>query len=109
MKRMSRLAVVFTAACVLAVTSPRPLAAIDPPPEEPALARLTTLMDTMHRSMQAMRDDMRVMPHMGPMHERMDRAMGMSDEMRALMRQYSERQHVECSAERPAAPSSERR
>jgi hypothetical protein len=86
----TRLVVATAAALLLGGALRTPVVAIDRPPEEERLERMTALMDTMHRSMHAMRDDMRHMAHMGPMHDRMERTMGMAEEMRTYIQQYRE-------------------
>jgi hypothetical protein len=103
MRTITRLVLTIAAAVLVGATIPAAVIAIDPPPEEP-LARMTALMDGMQRSMEALRDDMRGMPNMGAMHGRMDRAMGMAEELRTLMRQHRERPRPECPAARPSPP-----
>ena len=91
-----------TAALALGAVLAAPLAAIDPPPEEEALARMTTLMETVHQSMETMREEMARTPGAHPMHERLGRTMGMADEMRGLMHRYREHRRLDCAGPRPA-------
>jgi hypothetical protein len=104
MHKVSWSTAAVVAAFLVTAALPGPLAAIDPPPEEPELASLTALMEAMHRSMQGMHDDMKGMTHMRGMQDRMSRAMGMSEEMRGLMRQYREQRRSDCPGGRPTAP-----
>ena len=109
MTAMARVLVAAVVIIVAAGTS-TPVVGLDPAPEEEALTRMTTLMDAMHRSMQEMRDEARQSPGMRPMRDRLGRAMGMADEMRALMREYREHARQECSAAAPPpAPGKDRR
>lgn len=97
----------FTLVPALAQTgSPRR----DPPPEEPTMARMMTMMNDLRAEMHGMQGEMGGlqgprMQGMGPMQERMGKMMGMMNEMRGMMQQHREQMMEQCPALEAPPPS----
>jgi hypothetical protein len=82
--------------------APHPVRAADPTPTDDPMARMTQMMNEMHRSMQDMRAEMHGRPGMGAMHGRMGHTMGVMEQMHGMMREHREQMRQQCPAMAPA-------